>query len=72
MGKSPARPVAKFKMCQARRWMAQGGMRVATAADRPDYESASSFGRSFKRVIGYAPSAARVGEMGGFRGTTSG
>ncbi|KQV52909.1 AraC family transcriptional regulator [Pelomonas sp. Root1217] len=61
MGESPARYVAKIKMFQARRWIAQDGMRVATAADRLGYESEASFSRAFKRVIGHAPSAARGG-----------
>lgn len=61
MGESPARYVAKVKMFQARRWIAQDGMRVATAADRLGYESEASFSRAFKRVIGHAPSAARSG-----------
>lgn len=59
MGESPARYVAKVKMFQARRWIAQDGMRVAVAADRLGYESEASFSRAFKRVIGHAPSAAR-------------
>ncbi|RZL33940.1 MAG: AraC family transcriptional regulator [Rubrivivax sp.] len=61
MGESPARYVAKIKMFQARRWIAQDGMRVAVAADRLGYESEASFSRAFKRVIGHAPSAARGG-----------
>jgi AraC-like DNA-binding protein len=61
MGESPARYVAKVKMFQARRWIAQDGMRVATAADRLGYESEASFSRAFKRVIGHAPSMARGG-----------
>lgn len=61
MGESPARYVAKVKMFQARRWIAQDGMRVATAADRLGYESEASFSRAFKRIIGHAPSAARGG-----------
>lgn len=61
MGESPAKYVAKVKMFQARRWIAQDGMRVATAADRLGYESEASFSRAFKRVIGHAPSAARGG-----------
>ncbi|MDR7270623.1 AraC-like DNA-binding protein [Pelomonas saccharophila] len=61
MGESPAKYVAKVKMFQARRWIAQDGMRIATAADRLGYESEASFSRAFKRVIGHAPSAARGG-----------
>lgn len=61
MGESPAKYVAKVKMFQARRWIAQDGMRVAVAADRLGYESEASFSRAFKRVIGHAPSAARGG-----------
>lgn len=61
MGESPAKYVAKVKMFQARRWIAQDGMRVATAANRLGYESEASFSRAFKRVIGHAPSAARGG-----------
>jgi AraC-like DNA-binding protein len=61
LGESPAKYVAKVKMFQARRWIAQDGMRVATAADRLGYESEASFSRAFKRVIGHAPSAAPEG-----------
>ena len=61
MGESPAKYVAKVRMFQARRWIAQDGMRVAVAADRLGYESEASFSRAFKRVIGHAPSAARAG-----------
>ncbi|WP_457388839.1 helix-turn-helix domain-containing protein [Roseateles sp. P5_E1] len=61
VGESPARYVAKIKMFQARRWIAQDSMRVVTAADRLAYESEASFSRAFKRVIGHAPSAARAG-----------
>lgn len=61
MGESPARYVSKIKMFQARRWIAQDGMRVAVAADRLGYDSEASFSRAFKRVIGHAPSSARAG-----------
>ena len=60
MGESPAKYVAKMKMFQARRWIAQDGMRVAVAADRLGYDSEASFSRAFKRVIGHSPSAART------------
>ena len=60
MGESPAKYVAKMKMFQARRWIAQDGMRVAVAADRLGYDSEASFSRAFKRVIGHSPSAARA------------
>jgi AraC-like DNA-binding protein len=46
-------------MFQARRWIAQDGMRVTVAADRLGYDSEASFSRAFKRVIGHAPSMAR-------------
>ncbi len=59
MGESPARYVAKVKMFQARKWIAQDGMRIAVAAHRLGYESEASFSRAFKRVIGHAPSGAR-------------
>jgi AraC-like DNA-binding protein len=59
MGESPAKYVAKVKMFQARHWIAQEGMRVAVAADRLGYDSEASFSRSFKRIIGHPPSAAR-------------
>ena len=59
MGESPAKYVAKVKMFQARHWIAQEGMRIAVAADRLGYDSEASFSRSFKRIIGHPPSAAR-------------
>ncbi len=60
VGESPARYVAKIRMFQARRWIAQDGMRVTVAADRLGYDSEASFSRAFKRVIGHAPSKARA------------
>ncbi len=57
MGESPARYVAKVKMFQARRWIAQEGMRVTVAANRLGYDSEASFSRAFKRIIGQPPSA---------------
>ena len=60
VGESPARYVAKIRMFQARRWIAQDGMRVTVAADRLGYDSEASFSRAFKRVIGHAPSMARA------------
>jgi len=60
VGESPARYVAKIRMFQARRWIAQEGMRVTVAADRLGYDSEASFSRAFKRVIGHAPSLARA------------
>lgn len=60
MGESPARYVAKVKMFQARKWIAQDGMRITVAAHRLGYESEASFSRAFKRIIGHAPSSARA------------
>ena len=59
MGESPAKYVAKVKMFQARHWIAQEGMRIATVASRLGYESEASFSRAFKRIIGQPPSTAR-------------
>ena len=59
VGESPARYVAKVKMFQARRWIAQEGMRVAVAADRLGYDSEASFSRAFKRIVGQPPGALR-------------
>jgi len=59
MGESPAKYVAKVKMFQARQWIANGGMRIAMAADRLGYDSEASFSRAFKRIIGHPPSASR-------------
>lgn len=59
MGESPAKYVAKIKMFQARRWIADDGMRISVAADRLGYDSEASFSRAFKRVIGHPPSASR-------------
>ncbi|WP_225785072.1 AraC family transcriptional regulator [Xenophilus sp. Marseille-Q4582] len=57
VGESPARYVAKVKMFQARRWIAQEGMRVTVAANRLGYDSEASFSRAFKRIVGQPPSA---------------
>jgi len=59
MGESPAKYVAKVKMFQARHWIAQEGMRIATVANRLGYESEASFSRAFKRITGHPPSTAR-------------
>jgi len=59
VGESPAKYVAKVKMFQARRWIAQEGMRVAVAADRLGYDSEASFSRAFKRIVGQPPGALR-------------
>ena len=60
MGESPARYVAKIKMFQARRWIAQDGMRITVAAHRLGYDSEAAFSRAFKRVIGQSPSTLRA------------
>lgn len=62
MGESPAKYVAKVKMFQARRWISQEGMRIATVANRLGYESEASFSRAFKRIIGQPPSASRAAQ----------
>jgi len=59
VGETPARYVGKIKMFQARRWIAEDGMRISVAADRLGYDSEASFSRAFKRIIGHPPSAAR-------------
>ncbi len=64
VGESPARYVAKLKMFEARRWIAQGGMRIAVAAERLGYDSEASFSRAFKRIIGLPPSAVRAAGRG--------
>ncbi len=61
VGETPARYVGKIRMFQARRWIAEDGMRVSVAADRLGYDSEASFSRAFKRIIGHPPSAARAG-----------
>lgn len=60
VGESPARYVAKVKMFQARRWIAQDGMRIAVAANRLGYDSEASFSRAFKRIIGQPPATMRT------------
>jgi len=60
VGETPARYVARVKMFEARRWIAQD-MRVAAAAHRLGYDSEASFSRAFKRIIGHPPSEARTG-----------
>jgi AraC-like DNA-binding protein len=59
VGETPAKYVGKIKMFQARRWIAEGGMRISAAADRLGYDSEASFSRAFKRIIGHPPSLAR-------------
>ena len=65
VGETPARYVGKIKMFQARRWMAEGGMRISVAADRLGYDSEASFSRAFKRIIGHPPSVARAEHLQG-------
>ena len=60
LGESPAKYVTKVKMFQARRWIAQEGMRISVAANRLGYDSEASFSRAFKRIIGQPPSAVRT------------
>jgi AraC-like DNA-binding protein len=64
VGETPARYVARVKMFEARRWIAQD-MRVAAAAHRLGYDSEASFSRAFKRIIGHPPSEARAGTRRG-------
>ncbi|WP_368563786.1 AraC family transcriptional regulator [Pseudoxanthomonas sp. UTMC 1351] len=59
LGESPAKYVTKVKMFQARKWIAQEGMRISVAAHRLGYDSEASFSRAFKRIIGQPPSAVR-------------
>lgn len=59
VGDSPARYLARLRMVQARRWIAQDGMRVSVAAEKLGYDSEASFSRAFKRVVGHSPSEAR-------------
>ncbi|MDQ8021489.1 MAG: AraC family transcriptional regulator [Moraxellaceae bacterium] len=59
VGETPAKYVARVKMFQARRWIAQEGMRITVAANRLGYDSEASFSRAFKRIIGHSPSEAR-------------
>ena len=63
LGETPAKYVARVKMFQARQWIAQDGMRVATAANRLGYDSEASFSRAFKRIIGHSPSEEREAEV---------
>ncbi len=58
VGETPARYVARVRMHQARRWLAEG-VRVAIVAERLGYDAEASFSRAFKRIIGSAPSAFR-------------
>ena len=60
VGEPPAKYVGKVKMFQARRWIAQDGMRISAAAHRLGYDSEASFSRAFKRILGHSPSVARA------------
>lgn len=71
VGESPAKYVAKVKMFQARRWIAQEGMRIAVAAHRLGYDSEASFSRAFKRIIGQPPAAMRTEHAQQRRGRAS-
>lgn len=60
VGESPARYVARVNMLQARKLIADEGLRLSVVANRLGYESEASFSRAFKRVIGHPPSSARA------------
>lgn len=59
VGESPGRYVGRVRMFEARRWIAEEGLRISVAAERLGYDSEASFSRAFKRVMGHPPSAAR-------------
>ena len=52
-------------MFQARRWIAQEGVRVAVAANRLGYDSEAPFSRAFKRIIGQSPGGMRAQRITG-------
>lgn len=60
VGETPAKYVGKIRMFEARRWIAEDGMRISVVADRLGYDSEASFSRAFKRVMGHPPSLART------------
>ena len=51
--------VARWKMHAALVWLEQRDATVAEVADRLGYESEAAFSRTFKRVMGISPGAAR-------------
>ncbi len=52
---SPLQYLKKIRLCKARDFILQDGMKAYVAADRVGYESASQFSREFKRYFGQSP-----------------
>lgn len=59
LGTSPARYVAQWRMQRAAELLRTTALTMAEIATRLGYESDASFSRSFKRIMGEAPSGVR-------------
>jgi AraC-like DNA-binding protein len=60
VGEPPLRYLRAWRMLNARRELARGGVPVREVAARAGYRSANGFSRAFRRFFGHAPSALRL------------
>lgn len=59
VGDPPLRYLRAWRMLNARRELARGGVAVREVAARAGYRSANGFSRAFRRFFGYSPSVLR-------------
>lgn len=63
-GMSPVRYLTELRMHLAAQWIGREKLPIESVAHRLGYGSQAAFSRAFKRVIGYAPGAARTASNG--------
>jgi len=59
VGETPLRYLRSWRLLNARRWLARGGVTVQEIAQRAGYGSANGFSRAFRRFFGDSPSTVR-------------
>jgi AraC-like DNA-binding protein len=59
VGEPAMRYVTRWKMQTAQGWLAQGDLSIGAIATRMGYDSEAAFSRTFKRITGIPPGAAR-------------